>query len=252
MFSNSGEIINYFLQKDIHSQFLSYLYTHAKRYAYLLSEIRRIRKKIQSTSPVVTLDIGPSYFTELYSMEFPEDTLYTLGLDYPENRGGHFPPSIAYNKKAHIYYNLNDSQNCNLLPEDIPLIDIVILAEVIEHLHTAPEIVLQFLKQLMKSGSYLILQTPNAAELTKRTKLMFQGKNPYEMIRENADNPGHFREYTKRELIGIAKKTGFEICHVKLTNYFLYDSTKGAVQKIIRSLAPPGIRRYIFMVLKHP
>ncbi|CAN2044071.1 hypothetical protein GMMP1_200009 [Candidatus Magnetomoraceae bacterium gMMP-1] len=125
------------------------------------------------------------------------------------------------------------------------------MAEVIEHLHTAPTIVLNYIKQLLKSNSYLIIQTPNAAAFSKRTKLMFLGKNPYEMIRENADNPGHFREYTKKELIKIAKASDFEICKIVRTNYFSHDSSKTAIEKFIRSISLSSIRRYIAMVLRN-
>ena len=74
------------------------------------------------------------------------------------------------------------------------------MAEVIEHLYTAPEIVLKCIKKIIKQNGYFIIQTPNAASLSKRMKLMFQGRNPYEMIRVDHNNPGHFREYTVDEL----------------------------------------------------
>jgi len=251
MFKNSEEIIRYFSKREVDPQSMSYLHTHAKRYAYLLAEIKRVRdKKNHSTDPITTFDIGPSFFTELYQMKFPEDNLYTLGLNAPENRGGHFPQSITYDEKAHFYYNLNDSQYPERWLNGLPKCDIIIMAEVIEHLYTAPEIILNYVKGLLKPNGYLFLQTPNAAELTKRTKMMFQGKNPYQMIREEADNPGHFREYTKKELLNIAKKSNFKVDTIVMTNYFLYDSSKSAVYKLIRSISLKNFRRYIFMILK--
>lgn len=249
IFNDSDQIVQYFLQKKLNEESMSYLTTHAKRFAFMLREIKEIKKKY-SESSLTSLDIGPSFFTELYSIEFPEDRIYTLGYDHPESRGGHFPEDITYNKATHFYYNLNDTQVTGKLPENMPQFDLVIMAEVIEHLYTAPEIVLNCIKQVVKPGGFVIIQTPNAASFSKRTRLMFQGRNPYEMIRLDSHNPGHFREYTKKELINISNKLKFELYKIITTNYFKYDATKGSIQKFIRSLTYPGIMRYIFMVMK--
>ncbi|MDP9149663.1 MAG: hypothetical protein M3O36_06955 [Myxococcota bacterium] len=50
-------------------------------------------------------------------------------------------------------------------------------AEVLEHLHTAPELVLAFLRRLLLPQGLLILQTPNAASLSKRIKTGDGGKS---------------------------------------------------------------------------
>lgn len=97
------------------------------------------------------------------------------------------------------------------------------MGEVLEHLYTAPSIVLKFIKSLMKQNGFLVLTTPNAVTITKRIALVL-GRNPFEMIRDNHKNPGHFREYTKNELIGIGKDSGFEVAEVKIENYFRSDS----------------------------
>src|SRR5205823_6516869 len=107
-------------------------------------------------------------------------------------------------------FDLNDAQSEDTWRRDIPRYDVVVMAEVIEHLYTAPELVLGFLKTLVADNGLVIIQTPNAAALSKRLKLLF-GRNPYELIRVDTTNPGHFREYTSRELIRIAEGAGFEV-----------------------------------------
>ena len=81
----------------------------------------------------------------------------------------------------------------------MPRYDLVVFAEVIEHLHTSPVHTLAFVRGLLADAGVLILQTPNAASLPKRLKLL-AGRNPYELIRADGGNPGHFREYTLAEL----------------------------------------------------
>ncbi len=250
IFENSGKIINHFSEKNINGNSMSYVKTHAKRFAYMLNEINIIRKSIKER-PIITLDIGPSFFTELYKIEFPDDILHTLGFDCEESRGGHFPKEINYNKSLHFHYDLNESQHTSKLPENLPEFNIVIMAEVIEHLYTSPEIVINCIKQTIKKNGYLIIQTPNAASLSKRLKLMFEGKNPYEMIRLDNRNPGHFREYTTAELEKIFNNLSFKICKIETTNYLKFDSNKGDTQKFIRSLFFHGFRRYIFTILEN-
>jgi hypothetical protein len=64
-----------------------------------------------------------------------------------------------------------------------------------------------------------VLQTPNAASLRKRIKLLI-GRNPYERIRVDRSNPGHFREYTVNELRSIVSGAGFTVQEVWTRFYF--------------------------------
>ena len=86
----------------------------------------------------------------------------------------------------------------------------VVFAEVIEHLYTAPELVIGFLSHVLVANGSLILQTPNAVSLTKRLKLGI-GVNPFEQIRIDRLNPGHYREYTLDELVDILTRSQFSI-----------------------------------------
>jgi hypothetical protein len=49
---------------------------------------------------------------------------------------------------------------------------------------------------------------------------MLCGDNPFEMIRENNQNPGHFREYTKKELFSLAQKSNYKVIDFIYSNYF--------------------------------
>jgi 2-polyprenyl-3-methyl-5-hydroxy-6-metoxy-1,4-benzoquinol methylase len=250
IFSNSDQIIKYFSEKNIDDNSMRYLKTHAKRYACMLHEIREIRYNIKNKH-IVSLDIGESFFTELYRVEFNEDNLYTLGLSYEKYRGGHLPIEINRNEKFHYHFNLNNLQYADNLSKKIPKFDIIIMAEVIEHLYTAPEIILSFIKKITKQDGYIFVLTPNAASLSKRMKLMFKGENPYEMIRINHCNPGHYREYTSNELYNLFKKLSFEICKIDHTNYVKFNSKKGHVEKFLRSIFHHRLRRYIFAIIKN-
>lgn len=117
----------------------------------------------------------------------------------------------------HIVFDLNDSKD----PEKwvkLPKFDMIIFAEVLEHLHIAPEYVIEFLKSGLNDEGYIILQTPNAVSIGKRIKMLF-GLHPYEQIRKG-DDPGHIREYIKKELIELGEKYGLKIIMHEYKNYF--------------------------------
>ncbi len=212
-------LFNYFRKRldDTEKESLKYLTIHAKRYAFIINLISNIRKTIPDKS-LKMLDIGPSYLTELLGSFFKNDTISSLGFSYSEGRGGHFPEIVVLDKDRFIAFDLNNAQDTDKwIP--VPKCDIVILAEVIEHLYTAPNLILDFIRSCLNKNGIAIIQTPNAVSLDKRIKMLF-GKNPFEMITENRLSPGHFREYTKNELFSLAEMSKFTVIDFMYSNYF--------------------------------
>jgi SAM-dependent methyltransferase len=177
---------------------------HAPRFAFLL----RILKERSTGTPERVLDIGLSPLTASLarSLGGPVDS---LGLESDAE--------LAHGRQYH--FDLNDSQDERQWRTDLGPYDVIVFAEVVEHLYTAPEKVLSYLHSLLAPGGALILQTPNAAALRKRLKLLL-GRNPYERIRPDRSNPGHFREYTIEELRSILGQTGFSVRNTWMKYYF--------------------------------
>ena len=180
-----------------------YLAYHAPRYRYLLEVASR---HLPPTGARV-LEIGPSPLGALIASTLGR-AVDSLGLE-PEADGprGH-----------HFHFDLNRCPDATG-PSGIPRYDLVVFAEVIEHLHTSPVHTLGFVRGLVADGGTLLLQTPNAASLPKRLKLL-AGRNPYELIRPDGANPGHFREYTLAELEAYARQARFEVVEVARRFYF--------------------------------
>ena len=142
---------------------------------------------------------------------------------------------------------------------------LVIMAEVIEHLYTAPRLVLSYLHTLLEDGGHLVVQTPNAAALHNRL-LMLAGRNPYELIREKTNDPGHFREYTRRELTAVAEAAGFQVVSWRAEAYFDYRFARheadphgrtkprrvGAIANAAFRLTPPSCKPGQTLVLRKP
>jgi SAM-dependent methyltransferase len=168
---------------------------HAPRYAALLTLLDGYL-----TSPAMSvLDIGESPLTDLLHDRYgvAVDTLGFLG-DGPREHGRRW------------WFDLNLAASDQQWRTDMPRYDLVVMAEVIEHLHVAPRAVLAFIRSLLAPSGVLVVQTPNAVALHKRIE-MLGGRNPYEEIRETQNDPGHFREYTKRELVAAVQEAGFAV-----------------------------------------
>ena len=86
--------------------------------------------------------------------------------------------------------------------------DVIICAEVIEHL-IVPDLILNEIRRILKKDGILILTTPNLAALTRRIKLLL-GRNPnIDVSLENSS--GHVRYYTFSSIIGLLNKYKFKI-----------------------------------------
>lgn len=208
---------------------------HAPRYATLVSILDEY-----VTSPDATiLDIGESALTELLHDRYGArvDILGFVG-DGPRAHGRNW------------WFDLNLAASEDSWRTDLPRYDVIVMAEVIEHLHVAPRPVLAFLRSLLEPGGVLVIQTPNAVALHKRVE-MLAGRNPYEEIREKQNDPGHFREYTKRELVAAVEAAGFAVERWDAGSYLDYRYVRhdvgrphpaGTVVNAIYRVAPASLR----------
>ena len=130
--------------------------------------------------------------------------------------------------------------------------DLVVAAEVIEHLYLDLDLIFMQLNDLTRMGGMVLLQTPNAVAAKKRVAMLF-GHNPFEMIRPDYQfgTGGHIREFTMKELVQHAKINGFEIVEKHCMNYFSYSHSKKArLYKLFCDLMPPSFRDGITILLK--
>ena len=141
----------------------------------------------------------------------------------------------------------NEAQSPESVPE-LGRYDVVVAAEVLEHLYTAPTLVLRYLATALEPDGALIVQTPNAVALKKRLQ-MLRGRNPAEPIREERMYAGHFHEYTPAELADAAHHAGLEVASCVTANYFRTGSRKNALFARAERWLPPGLRDGITAVL---
>lgn len=192
--------------REIRARFAgdAYVAYHAPRYALAL------HLAAEHAGEGAALDVGPTHLTTLLS-ESLRRPIDTLGLGGPVvDAGG-----------EHTEYDLTRTADRGSWPAIGPYA-LIVFAEVIEHLPTAPQHVLSFLRSIMQPRGVLLLQTPNAAALHKRLKLL-AGRNPYHLINAvGGASSAHFREYTSAELQRELAGAGFKVEFAAARSYFDY------------------------------
>ncbi len=214
---------------------------HEPRFAFLLAMLQQHARG----RPLRILDVGRSPMTGRIA-ERLGTRVDSLGLEPDED--------LPTGRHHHI--DLNDARTSAHAGAPLGPYDVVVFAEVLEHLHAAPEPVLAFLRGVMKPGGRLLLQTPNAASLSKRVKLAL-GVQPFERIRVDPENPGHYREYTRKELVEILREAAFTVDEVWHRHYFDLRFARhetggerpamiaGAIRNVAYRALPPFLREGI-------
>lgn len=116
--------------------------------------------------------------------------------------------------------------------------DMLILTDILEHLHDSPCQLMNDLLELVKPEGYLLVIVPNAVNIRKRINVMFGRTNlpPFEYYYWYPGPwRGHVREYTKGDLIKLAKYLDLDIVELR--------SAHNTLTKL------PGFLRPIYLAL---
>jgi trans-aconitate methyltransferase len=229
------------LQGDWNPVEQEYIEYHTPRFVYVMGLIGELLDAAGATAarPARVLDIGPHFITRL-THELFGDRVKIDTLGWPNFR--------LYEERIvdrHFQFDLNDAYDPERWPEFVEH-DVVIMAEVIEHLYTAPRQVLACLLHFVKPGGYLIVQTPNAVALRSRL-LMLAGKHPFDQINEDRTNPAHYREYTLEELCRFGEQAGFRVHRAVRQDYF----RSNALGRLAGKLSP-ALRKGLTVVYQRP
>jgi hypothetical protein len=243
---SASDVAHRLSQLDLDREQAAYVALHSKRYAYLLNGL------IEFASPrggsgegLRILDIGPGMQTTLLRETFPHAIVNTVG----------YPNRLAQPRdgERHFDYDLTSSSDPTTWPE-LPLHDVVVFAEVIEHLATSPLSLLQCIAGWMAPRGVLAIQTPNVLALSGRIRTVL-GRNPLgdvSQLTSGTHNPGHFREYTLDELATVGRAAGLEPLRGRIENYFVHPGRAGRLYDWISAIAPRGMRHGITIYLRKP
>lgn len=209
---------------------------HEHRYAVILA---RAAEALRGVERARVLDVGPMIQTRLLRERFPSATIDSLGFEHPT------APPRAHER--HIGADL-DHLAAEPPPAGLPRpdasYDLVVMAEVIEHLHAPGTAVLAYVGGFLRPGGVLLVQTPNVGALHKRVRSLL-GRGP---LNAAAPDPGHVHEYSPGELAAAARAAGLEVVEVALANYFAHPSLAGRAYRAAGPCLPRSVRHGITLV----
>jgi SAM-dependent methyltransferase len=216
-----------------------YFRFHEERYRLLLRLADESLRRTGAGQRPAILDIAPSFEVLLMAGQWPEARIDTGG--YFDDR---FPPPSG----THHSFDLNDSGQPELCPRMGPY-DLVVAAEVIEHLRIGPSAFLRCLAAALRPGGELVLQTPNAASLAKRYNLL-RGRNPIMPLAETPDTSHHWREYTVGELVDAGRAVGLEPAGIVLSNPYRHAGRRARFYLWACRFAPAKMRDCVTVIYR--
>ncbi len=162
------------------------------------------------------LELGANpYFTTLLLKEF---TALKVEL---ANYFGNLPGGEHMQRVSYVDRSCGEPaqidlpfQHFNVESESFPYddnqFDVVVFAEIIEHLLNNPCGVLREIRRVMKPDGVLVLTTPNVARLENVAR-MISGQNIYDPYSGHGPYGRHNREYNANELVQLLSHEGFKV-----------------------------------------
>lgn len=162
------------------------------------------------------LELGANpYFTTMLLHTFTKLDL-TLANYFGPRPDGKCSQGVEYRdfataeRKSMVFefdhFNIEDAP----FPYQEGTFDVVVFAEIIEHLLNDPLKVLREIKRVLKPGGMMILTTPNVARLENVARLI-SGANIYDPYSGYGPYGRHNREYNRHELALLLDYVGFKI-----------------------------------------
>jgi SAM-dependent methyltransferase len=157
---------------------------------------------------------GNPYFTTILLKEFSNLDVSVANYFW-EHKKGKYNQTVDYKtigdgiKKSELITYQHFNVENDLFPYPDAEFDLIIFAEIIEHLLNDPCKVLREIKRILKPNGTLILTTPNVARLENVTK-MISGDNIYDPYSGYGPYGRHNREYNRHELDQLLKFEGFQ------------------------------------------
>lgn len=102
--------------------------------------------------------------------------------------------------------------------------DMVMMHDIIEHLHDSPRILLNDLLELLKPGGFLFITVPNAVNIRKRVHVLMGKTNlaPFASYYwYQGPWRGHVREYVRSDMELLAKYLGLDIVELRSCHHML-------------------------------
>ncbi len=216
--------------------------------------VRKVVKWSGLNAKVLDFGAGPCDKTAMFSLAGMEVMAFDNLQDAWHKLNGNKEKILAFAKSVGIDYYLPNGNDYFTFPDK--QYDVMMMHNVIEHLHSSPRSLLNKLLTYIRPGGILAITVPNAANLRKRLYLLL-GKTNYSRFPYFYWYPGqwhgHVREYVRKDLLLLNEYLRMDL--LELTTYHLQlDALLPFFRKpfIGFSWFFPGIRDSWILVCRKP
>lgn len=212
-----------------------------------------VLRHLKPGDKVLDFGSGPCDKTAVVKMLGFECSAYDDLQDYWHGVEGSKAKIMAFAEKLRIDFRLRHHDY-----EDFPFekssFDMVMIHDVLEHLHDSPRDLLINLLELVRPEGYFFATVPNAVNIRKRVHVLF-GKTNLPPFDHYYWYPGpwrgHVREYTKDDLAKLSQYLDLDVVELRSCHHMLHRAPK-AVRPVYVSLSRvfPGWRDTWLLVAK--
>lgn len=187
-------------------------YVREARKSGYFEMVRRVARWSGKDAKVLDFGAGPCDKTALFSLVGMEVTAFDTLEDAWHKLKDNRKKILSFAERVGIDYYLPREGKGFPFPDG--QYDVLMLHNVVEHLHSSPRSLLNELLCYVRPGGIIAITVPNAANLRKRVYLLL-GKTNYNKFDYfywyPGDWQGHVREYVKGDLFLLNRFLGLEL-----------------------------------------
>lgn len=194
-----------------------------------------------SIKNIKVLEIGVGYGETLYYLKEKGIAIESIGIDIFENKinKDYYKPIDKY-----IFGNIEELE----LLEYNNYFDLIILADVLEHL-IEPNIVLKKVHQYLNSEGEILVSMPNIRHISALNKIFLKGDFKYE--ESGIFDYTHYRFYCLKNMILLFENNNFKIIkQIGAINIYKGKSFTKIINKLTLNFFNEFLSKQIFFYLK--
>ena len=232
--------------------FKNYINTRANNH---LNIAKCVRRHLTPGAKILDFGSGPCDKTAILQVMGFECSAYDDLQDAWHVRSNNQDKIQAFAESIGIHFTLAKAGVGLAYPK--AHFDMLILNDVLEHLHDSPRELLNNLLELVKPNGLVLVTVPNAGNIRKRLALMFGGTN-HQRFDTYYWYPGqwrgHVREYVKDDLWQLSKYLGLDVLELHGCDQMLH-RVKGVSRPVyvgVTSIMRSWKDSWIFVARKRP
>lgn len=201
---------------------------------------RTVQRYLEPGSAILDFGSGPADKTAVLQYLGFNCSAYDDLQDDWHKLPGNRQKILSFAEKCGINFCLAGQ---GMLPFSKNTFDMIMLNDVLEHLHDSPRDLLNDLLQFAKPDGLLFVTVPNAVNIRKRLDVLLGRTNlpPFECYYWYPGSwRGHIREYVKNDLVLLADYLSLEVLELRGCDHMLFK-----VPRIIRPV-------YLFLTALFP